>query len=140
MTMVLRAARALGLVAAVALTASCGNSPTEPTAPAASPTTESYSSLLSVKGASSRSFIMLSRGSVSVRLSATTPAETVVGLGIGIPRADGFGCLLNSSVQTAAGAAPQIAVQADAGYYCAQIYDVGNLTDQLAFTIAIVHP
>ena len=138
--MVMNRSRALGLLLA-ALAASCGDTPTTPTSTApVSPLTESFSSQLSVKGTSSRSFVTPSRGSVSVTLSATFPSGTVVGLGVGIPRANGSGCLLSTSVQTGAAASPQIVIDADKGEYCVQVYDLGTLTDAISFTIAIVHP
>lgn len=136
----MRVARALCLAAVAALPAACGNTPTTPTATTTSPVTESYSTLLSVRGASSRSFAIPTRGSVSVTLSAVTPAGTVVGLGVGIPRANGSGCLLTRSIDTTAAASPQIVIDADVGSYCVQVYDLGTLTDPVAFTVAIVHP
>ena len=140
--MVMNTSRVLGVLVAAALAASCGSdTPTTPTSTTpTSPVTESFVSQLSVKGTSSRSFAIPSRGSVSVTLSATTPSGTVVGLGVGIPRANGSGCLLSTSLSTGAASAPQIIIDADTGEYCVQIYDLGTLTDPISFTIAIVHP
>lgn len=133
-------ARIPGLVVIAALAASCGDTPTTPTATATSPVTASFSSQLSVKGTSSRSFTVPSRGSVTVMLSAISPSGTVVGLGVGIPRANGSGCLLTTSVETTAASSPQLAIEAAPGEYCAQIFDLGTLTDPISFTVAIVHP
>ena len=119
---------------------SCSNTPTAPTTTIVSPATETFSSLLSVKGAATRAFSTHNRGTVSVTLSATTPPGMVVGIGVGIPRVNGTGCSLTSSVNTAAGTASQLELTAETGDYCVQIYDLGTLSAQLAFTLSFTHP
>jgi len=140
--MAMRVVPVLLLAAVVAWTAACGDTPTTPTASTTptSPVTESFSSQLAVKGTASRAFTMPSNGTATAQLSATTPGGIVLGFGFGIPRANGAGCLLSTSVDTAASGAPQLIVNADAGSYCVQVYDLGTLTDPIGFTVSIVHP
>jgi hypothetical protein len=114
--------------------------PTEPTATAESPE-GSFSSQLLPGGSATRAFTMPAAGTMSLTLSATTPASVVLGLGVGIPQANGAGCLLNSMVETAAGSAPQITVTTESGTYCAKVYDVGNLTTTpVPFTLSFSRP
>ena len=128
-------------VCVLAMTAvSCSTGPTAPTNTIASPATETFSSLLAVKGTASRSFSTHNRGTISVTLTSTSPAGTVVGVGVGIPRIGNTGCNLTTSVNTAAGSGAQISVTAETGDYCVQIYDLGTLSAQLAFTLSFTHP
>lgn len=114
--------------------------PTEPTATAESPE-GSFSSQLLPGGSATRAFTMSAAGTINLTLSATTPANVVLGLGVGIPQGNGAGCLLNSSVETAAGSTPQITVTTESGTYCAKVYDVGNLsTTPVPFTLSFSRP
>jgi hypothetical protein len=103
--------------------------------------TETFTSSLGVLGTASRSFTVSQGGTVSVRLESINPLPgAVVGLGIGIPRPDGSGCSLGRSLNTAAGSTAQITGGIDTGSYCVKIYDVGNLTTLVNFSISVVHP
>lgn len=141
--------RAVALIAAVitalgaaSLTSGCGDdSPTttSPTTPT-SPTTSTFSSQLTVKGAVSRLFSATAAGTVSVTLTSAGAAGTIVGLGLGVPSSGIARCTLTTAIVTAAGSTPQIAAPVDAGTYCVAVYDVGTLTDTIAFDITIVYP
>lgn len=126
-------------VMALVLT-SCSGSPTTPTTTITSPATETFSSLLAVRGTASRSFATHGQGTVSVMLASTTPPGAVVGIGVGIPRSTGGGCSLTSSMTTAAGVSAQVSVSAETGEYCAQVFDPGTLIEPLAFSLTITHP
>jgi len=123
-------------------TAACTTTLTSPTETETVTDVEgTFTSQLVPGGSATRAFTVASRGTVSVTLSTTTPAGTVVGLGIGIPQANGAGCTLNTSVETAAGSSPQLMVTADSGTYCAKVYDVGFLTTSaVPFTLLISRP
>jgi len=73
-------------------------------------------------------------------VSAGPPATVVLGLGIGIPRVDGGGCLLAHAVITSAGPAARVSSMVDPGDYCARVFDVGALTELVTVTIALTHP
>lgn len=120
--------------------AGCSDTVTSPTAVTAD-VEGTFTSQLVPGGAASRAFIVASRGAVSLTLSSTTPAGIIIGLGVGIPQANGAGCTLNTSVETAAGATAQVTVNAESGTYCAKVYDVGNLTTSpVPFTLLISRP
>jgi ABC-type glycerol-3-phosphate transport system substrate-binding protein len=138
------ALRALVFAAAMSA-AGCGDSMT-PTAPTTtttttSPVTVTYSTTFGPRGAAARAFTASQAGTVSVTLvSAGPPSDVALGLGVGIPRADGGGCSLAQSVTTSAGPNAQIVATVDAGNYCVRIFDAGSLTDPVAVTVTLVHP
>jgi hypothetical protein len=98
---------------------------------------EIFSSVLAPRGTSSRSFTSRKAGKISVTL---IDAEATVGLGVGLPRVTGGGCRLGVAVSAGGGSAPQISVPADEGQYCVQVFDLGTLTDPVAFTLKVEHP
>jgi hypothetical protein len=124
--------------------AGCGNSSSSTTAPsstATSPTTETISSILYVGSAVSRSFTLSTAGTVTATLvSAAPPPTIVVGFGVGIPLLNGAGCLLSSSLNTAAGPNAQVTAAVGTGAFCVQVFDPGTITAPVSFTINIVHP
>ena len=130
------------LVLASSLTlAGCDDDP--PTTPTPTPTTSSvtFASNLAMGGSSSRSFEVTRAGTVSATLTAVGNSTTLkVGLGVGIPLADGTGCVLSRSVETVPGTTAQLELNVDIGKYCLQIYDPGTLTGVVAFSINLVFP
>ncbi|MGH9384109.1 MAG: hypothetical protein ACRD2N_07485 [Vicinamibacterales bacterium] len=131
------------LVLAATLGAGCSDAatPTSPTATPTSPVSVTYSTAFAPAGAAARAFRASQAGSVSVTLvSAGPPATVLLGLGVGIPRADGGGCMLASSVITPAGPTAQLTTSVDEGDYCVKVLDVGMLTEMVSVTITLVHP
>lgn len=116
------------------------DTPTKPTEPPTT-TTITFASNLAVGGASTRSFAVTRRGTVSVTLVNVGNSTTLrVGLGVGIPLGDGSGCVLSRSVETTAGTTAQLELTVDIGTYCVQIYDPGTLTTVVPFSISLVYP
>ena len=130
------------LVLASSLTlAGCDDDP--PTTPEPTPTTTTvvFSSNLAMGGSTTRSFDVTRAGTVSATLVAVANSLTIkVGLGVGIPLADGTGCVLSRSVETLPGTTAQLELNVDIGKYCVQIYDPGTLTGVAAFTINLIYP
>ena len=124
-------------VIAVMMCAACGSdrTPTTPSNPSGR-VTENWSSVIAPGGASTRTFIVNSAGTIVVTLTDGPTA----GLGVGLPRTTGGGCRLGVSVNASPGTTPQISTQADAGQYCIQVYDLGTLTDPIGFALKIEHP
>jgi hypothetical protein len=129
-------------IVALAIVAGCGGDTTSTTAPSTttSPTTETFSSTLAIRGASSRSFVVSTAGTVKVTLTSVGPPSLPIGLGLGIP-GGGVPCTLSTALTTQAGGSPQISQPVDPGTYCVTVYDVGNLTTaDLLFSLTIEHP
>jgi hypothetical protein len=130
---------ALGLLA---MAAACSKSavPTAPTAPA-SPQTVTFETQLYPRGAAARIFTVSEGGGVTITLTGVRPdTGAMLGVGVGIPRADGGGCLMQQSVTTVSGSAPQLTAVVDTGTYCVRVYDVGTLTSEVYFSVTLVHP
>jgi hypothetical protein len=127
------------LLAALGLVPACGNTITSPSTSTTS-VTDTFSSAIAIGGSTSRTFAVSSAGTVQVTLTSYGAGQPA-GLGIGVPTSTvGAPCALTQSVITAPGGSPQIVTTADAGSYCVQIYDIGNLSGDTGFTITIQHP
>jgi hypothetical protein len=128
------------LLAALALLPACGSSSTTSPSTSTTPETDTFSSAIAIGGSTSRTFTMSSAGAVQVTLTSYGAGQPG-GLGIGVPVSTvGGPCALTQSVIATPGGSPQIVTTADAGSYCVQIYDIGNLTGDTGFTITIQHP
>lgn len=131
---------ALLLVLGLLATACAGTTLTSPTPTADTATLlREFSSQLTPGGSASREFDVTAAGAIAVTLKSTTPAGIKLGMGVGIPRANGS-CALSAAVETVAGTTAQIAINAEAGAYCAKVYDLGTLAEPLPFTISISRP
>lgn len=119
---------------AVACNGATATSPTDPTQDI-----NSLSSAVNPGGGVAREFTLITAGTVAVTLTTTTPPGILLGLGIGIPRANGS-CAVSDAVVTAAGSTPQIALPAEAARYCAKVFDPGTVTQPTAFTVVITRP
>lgn len=136
-----RLAQALAGLWVMASGLACGDSATMTSPTPISPVTETFVSRITMGGGASRAFVVPQAGTVSVTLTDVgPPAGVVVGLGLGIPRSDNVSCNLSQAVLTAGSPSAQLTATVEAGTYCARIYDVGNLTGDVSFSITIVHP
>lgn len=99
----------------------------------------SLSSAVNPGGGVAREFTLATAGTVAVTLTTTTPPGILLGLGIGIPRADGS-CAVSEAVVTAAASSPQISLPAEAARYCAKVFDPGTVKEPTAFTLVITRP
>jgi len=129
--------RWLAPAAVMLVCAGCGSNPAAPTVSTA-PVTETFSSMLSAGGASTRTFRLTFRGPITATVTSVDPA-VAVGVGIGI--AGGTpSCSLTKSAVLPAGATLVLSDVADVGSYCAEIYDPGTVTGHVNFSITIQHP
>ena len=135
-----RASLTATLLAATLLGGGCSEGPTAPTPATTTGGTETFSSILNVGGTATRTFTVAVRGTVQANLAATAPQNIQLGFMVGVPRANGNGCLPNVSLTTEASGTPQISVVADPGTFCAQVYDIGALKEPISFTVTIAHP
>jgi hypothetical protein len=129
--------------AAASITVGCGNdsqTTTSPSTTTTSPTTSTFASRLTVGGAVSRSFAATQAGNVTVTLTNAGGPVTRVGLGLGVPTTGVARCALTTAIRTTPGATPQIAAAVDAGQYCVTIFDLGNLTETIDFSLTLVFP
>ena len=117
-------------------------SPTVPTAtgpPAPATTTETFTGSVGVQGGDTHTFTVAQMGSVDITLTSVAPgSNTVMGLGVGTPT--GLTCFVITSVQTPAGAIPQLRGTGLAGQLCVTVYDTGNLAEPVEYTVTVAHP
>lgn len=142
--------RLLICVTALAGAATCGknSTPTSPTTTtttttvAAASITETFAGSLPVSGARFYAFDVGAYGTVNLTLDqvggGAVPTSVWVGLGVGVP--DGTDCSTTLSVNTQSGSGPQVSSVLAAGTYCARVYDIGNLSAAVPFSITIAHP
>ena len=100
-----------------------------------------FVSRLQEGGSAWRSIPVVTAGDVLVQFTAITQTDAVMGLGLGT--VNGTECVLNKSIQTAANAttdAPQITSTLPVGTYCVKLFDIGNLTTIVDFTVVVTSP
>lgn len=133
--------RAAFIAFVAALAAACSNSgtTTSPSTTSTSPVTLTFASEVAVRGTASRAFTMTTGGTVKVTLTTFGNGTTPAGVGIGVP-ASGAPCSVAQSVITSPGDSPQIVTSADAGTYCAEVFDTGLLIQDTPFSLVIEHP
>jgi hypothetical protein len=131
-----RDVRAALLCAVAVIAAACGSdTPTTPTTATTSPVTETWSGIVGPGGAVTRSFDTTQSGTLTVTLMS---GDAPLGLGIGVPRSLNAGCRLTISQVDAPGLS--VSIPADAGSYCVEVFDNGDVVKQAAFSVQIVHP
>jgi hypothetical protein len=107
-------------------------------------TTEYFSGAIGVGGARFYSFTVSVAGPVSANLASITavdsllPANTVLRLGIGVPR--GTGCALVSSIEVSAALVSQLNHTPLPGVHCIEVADPGSLTGTVRFALRFTHP
>ena|SRR5437762_2964712 len=138
--------RSLSLLCLVLAAGACNTtdsttSTTSVTAPTPAVITETFSGTVDVGGSAINPFtIALSGGQVNVILTAAGPPSTIY-MGLGVGAYDGTACTLltGGSVVTPAAATAQLAGYLNAGAYCVMVYDAGNQTASIAYSVTVNH-
>lgn len=121
------------------LMSGCGSSSV--IGPTSTPTTDSFSGTVAVGATDSHSFsVSQSGGQVNVTLlTAGPPATIFMGLAIGSP--SGSTCVLLSGAQTLAqaGTAAQLTGTVNAGTYCVAVFDAGNQSADVSYSLTVSH-
>lgn len=134
------------LIVATALSAAgCSNSDdtstTLPTAPSSPLVTENFSGTVQVGSNDSKPFTVTSDGfQITVDMTSAGPPATIA-MGIGVGTFVGGTCQLSSGgfITAAAGSTPQLTGTIAAGQYCLMIYDVGNQSGPITYTVVVNH-
>ena len=124
-------------------TAACSGSDSTPsvTTPAATTTTETFTGTVQPNfGVDFHSFTVAQTGTVSVTLTAAGPPATIfMGLGIGTPSSSTCAVISGDSTIAPAAATAQLSGTVSAGSYCVQVYDVGNETAPVLYSVTVAH-
>jgi hypothetical protein len=122
----------------------CDNSNSDNGTPAPSgpQTTETFTGTVAVGVGMNdfHNFTVAQAGEVDVTLTAAGPPSTIfMGLGIGT---GGTACALltNGTTTTPAGTTAQLTGTVNAGTYCVEVYDVGNATVPITYSVTVAHP
>lgn len=126
----------------LSLLTGCGgssdNNPTAPSTLAPASVTQEFSGELPVQTSRVHPFPVSARSTISVTLVAVGPLSTLsVGLGVGTW--DGTNCTLIAGDNNARQAAV-LSGTVEPGNYCAAVYDNGNLTDTITYTVRVQRP
>ena len=111
------------------------------TTPTAVTTTDVFTGTLNMNGAASYSFVTQAAGSVVATLISLGP-DSSLSVGISLGTWNGTGCSIQTGIFN--DVAPQGSILTGnvggAGTLCVRLYDIGKITDPLAFTVNVVHP
>ena len=144
-------ARFLAVLVVLCLSVGCSDTRTTtpaPIPPAVDTTpagSEFFGGTLVQQGTNFFTFTVTTAGRIdvtlnSLRTSDTTPVNNVaVGLGLGVPSADGTSCVVSVSAVALPSLTTQLTTQGPAGANCVQISDVGNLVVPLTFVVRVAH-
>ena len=124
----------------------CNNSSSS-TLPAVAATpiygTETFSGTVAVQGSDTHPFTVAISGTVTVTLTAAGPPSTItMGVLVGQPATAGSSTCIALSGGTITGSAstnPLLSGTIQAGAYCVQIFDVGNQTGPVTYTLTVNH-
>jgi hypothetical protein len=103
--------------------------------------TDTFTGSVDVGNEDFHNFSVTKTGNVTVTLTQAGPPATItVGLGVGIP--DGSGCPVapNATVTAFGSTTPQLAGTLAAGTYCVDVFDVGNQSAPITYSLTVLHP
>ena len=100
--------------------------------------TDTFTGSLAPKASDGHLVTVASNGNMDATLTTLSPTTTItVGLGIGQPVAEGCSLLIYND---GAKAGTILSGSVGPGTYCVIVYDVGNVTDPLTYSLSVVHP
>lgn len=121
-------------------TAACGSSTAATTTAPTVTTTEPFSGTVAVGSSDFHTFTATTSGQVAVTLTAAGPPATIVmGLAIGTPNGTACAPLAGASIMVAAGSPPLMG-EVSGGTLCVEVYDVGNETAPITYSLTVSHP
>jgi anti-sigma-K factor RskA len=106
--------------------------------PAPTSVTESFTATITVNGASVQPFTVSTIGTVTAKLSALSPDDTVT-VGLSLGTWNGAACALTITNDAAMLNTTVTGTAQTVGQFCARVYDVGKLTAATDYTIDITH-
>jgi len=136
--------RLLAIAASLALavtSTACKGDDTSTTAPTTPTKTDTFSGTVQTRSFDMHTFTVSASGQVLVTLTAAGPPATIpMGVGIGTPADSACGIITGGSVTTAAGTNAQLTGIVSPGTLCVSVFDVGNQTAAITYTVTVSHP
>jgi hypothetical protein len=112
-----------------------------PATPSSPLVTENFSGTVQIGGSDAHPFTVTSSGfQISLDLTSVGPPSTIT-MGFGIGSWDGTTCtpLSGGYGSFQASATPQLGGNINAGTYCSIVFDVGNQSAPVTYTVVILH-
>jgi hypothetical protein len=118
------------------LLAGCNDNPT-----ASGPrTTETFTGVLQPQASVVHGFTVQQAGTLDMTLTSLSPLTSItVGFGVGLPSGTA-GCDLQLGYTESARVGATLSGAIDPGSYCVALYDVGNVSQAVTYTITVIHP
>lgn len=129
------------LAALIIAAAACGSDPVTPTSPTPVSKTETFTGTVTYLSTAGHSFTVEETGTLTITLTAVGPLTTM-SMGVGIGIWDGTACAVsttrNDNARTGAVA---LTGTANAGSYCVNVYDSGNVPEdwEVTYEVQVVH-
>lgn len=120
-------------------TSATSTTTTTTTTTVTTPITATFTGVVGPSGTLSRTFTAQLAGTARVVLSGITPS-TALGLGMGVPRADGTGCLLTYSTTATDLSSAELSSAVGSGVFCIQVYAPASAAETVRFSVTITHP
>ena len=138
--------RCLALVLLLASTGCSGGSNSSPTiapstTPPLAPTSETFTGTVPVGGSDFHAFtVALNNGQLTAALTAAGPPPTIfMGLGVGTVTSGTCTLITGGSAIIQAGPTAQLSGQVNAGTYCVAVFDAGNQSADVTYTVVVTH-
>lgn len=131
----------LGLLLAL-LSPACDNGTSTPVTAPSVATTETFTGTVQVAGSDFHNFPVTQSGQIDITLTMAGPPATIfMGLGVGTPTsATTCSLLANASTSAQGGTVAQLSGTAAASTYCVVVWDIGNQTAPINYTVTVTHP
>ena len=104
-------------------------------------TTDTFTGTTPIAGSAFHTFTVSQAGEVDATLTAAAPPSTIVmGFGLGEPADSKCVPFAGAEASTPAGASPQISGTVSPATLCVEVYDIGNQTAPVTYTVTVIHP
>lgn len=130
-------------VALLLLVAGCSDetptSATTTTTTFTTPVSVTFPGVVGPGGSVSRTFSPQLAGQARAAVGDITPS-TRLSIALGVPRADGSGCLAAVSSTSGNGSSADVVTNVDLGTFCVIVWAPAVTADAVRFTVALTHP
>jgi hypothetical protein len=131
------------LVLAALTAGACNNSANSTTAPTTAPPshTDTLTGTVPVGGSFFNNFVVGQSGEIDITVVAAGPPATIfVGVGVGQPTTTTCPHTFGEVKGVQAGPNPLTPFLLNPGTYCLDIFDIGNQSGPITYTVTVAHP
>ena len=123
-----------------ALSAACSNSPTVTTPTPTTPVyvTDTFAGTLTRNGATTFPFSVSTQGAVTANLTSVGDASLTIGMSLG--SWNGTACNILLANDQAKQGVTMVGTASGIGTLCLRVYDVGQVTTPVDYTVTVTHP